>query len=76
MLVCYYLAATLMISDGVQATPVSSAHSWAVRHDLYGTYVVAENFRGNYIYFKIDDTDKGIDDILLSCDSQAKQKQQ
>ena len=74
MLICYYLAATLMISDGVEATPVSAYHKWYIYEGLGSKYLAAFNANGNGPrYFKIDENETSVDSVLQNCDKRAKE---
>jgi hypothetical protein len=77
MLICYYLGAVLMLSDGAKAIPLTSGNSWYVTERWGTPYLEILDSRGNQKAFELDSSYAGmtVDMVLLTCDEQAKQPQ-
>ena len=75
MLICYYLGAVLMLSDGSKAMPITSGNRWEVSETWGTPYLQARDNRGNQVAFELDSSYAGmpVDTVLWTCDEQAKQ---
>lgn len=68
MLICYYLGAVLMLSDGITANPLTSLESLSV----YNGYLLAHN-KGGSVWYELNPNEKQdpVDLVLLTCDQRA-----
>ena len=75
MLICYYLGAVLMLSDGGKAMPVTSGTVWSVTETWGTPYLQTFDNRGNQRAFELDSSYLGmpVDLVLQTCDEQARQ---
>ena len=69
MLICYYLGAILMISDGTNANPLTALHSLSVGNG----YLIAYNDMGRPIRYGLNPNEKQdtVDIVLWTCDQRA-----
>lgn len=69
MLICYYLGAVLMISDGSHANPLTALHDLSIRNG----YLQAYNDRGSPTWFELNpnEHDMTVDQVLQLCDTRA-----
>ena len=70
MLICYYLGAILMISDGTNANPLTALHNLSVDNG----YLLAYTPRGGQIWYELNPDEKQdpVDIVLWTCDQRAK----
>ena len=75
MLICYYLGAVLMISNGEYTMPITSGTAWQVTEVWETPYLETFDNRGNRRSFELDSSYAGmpVDMVLWTCDDQAKQ---
>lgn len=69
MLLCYYLGAVLMLSDGSTANPLTSLRDIAIRDG----YLQAFDNRGGPIWYELNpnERDYTVDMVLWACDERA-----
>ena len=68
MLICYYLGAILMLSDGTTANPLTALESLSVRNG----YLQAYN-KGGPIWYELNpnEAQDPVDLVLWTCDQRA-----
>jgi hypothetical protein len=69
MLLCYYLGAILMISDGSNANPLTALHNISNRNG----YLQAYDDRGGPVWYELNpnEQDLPVDMVLQICDERA-----
>lgn len=69
MLICYYLGAVLMISDGSNANPLTALHDLSIRNG----YLQAYNDRGSPVWYELNpnESEYTVDMVLWTCDERA-----
>jgi hypothetical protein len=69
MLICYYLGAVLMLSDGSNAYPITSLNRLSVHNE----YLQGYNYRDSPVWFAINPTEANdtVDQVLQTCDTRA-----
>ena len=69
MLICYYLGAVLMLSDGTNANPLTALQDFRVANG----WLAAQIPRGGLVWYELnpDESDLNVDEVLQRCDQRA-----
>ena len=69
MLICYYLGAVLMLSDGTLANPLTALQNFQV----LGGYLYADYPKGRQTYYELNPNEANftVDEVLQRCDVRA-----
>ena len=69
MLICYYLGAVLMLSDGSNANPLTAMHNISVTPG----YLQGYDYRNSPIWYELNpnERDMTVDQVLQLCDTRA-----
>jgi len=69
MLICYYLGAVLMLSDGTNANPLTALHNLSIEKG----YLQAFDNRGAPVWYELNPNEKQdpVDLVLLTCNQRA-----
>ena len=75
MLICYYLGAVLMLSDGGKAMPITSGTAWRVSETWGTPYLETIDNSGSRRAIELDSSylNMPVDLVLQTCDEQARQ---